>query len=415
LGKVTTDSAGFYHIDHLPAERCYAFRDDPDHQFGVVLSAVVPRAGQTMRLDLGGTWHVTGRLVREGQPVANTLLLVSYEAGEAQGFKAYALSDALGRFSFYGLPTGQRHLYWTVPGARGWEKWVRLTTVDFERGGDLDLGDLEAVTAKVAVTAIVSDDTARPDPRNITIRERRTPGSAGRRVGRLQIRRDDSDPFIFSGLGVGHYEVLITRKGYPTVRQPLEIVPGQQHCDVTVTIPSGTGRVSGTVVAAAGARPLPVLLQSADGRVGALVTPDAEGAFELAHLPAGDYRFMYPVDALSNTAALARVHLDPGEHETIRAQAEDEGDRGYLAVLVLTPEGLPLATPDVWLERGEEIIEPYFDADDGKSFTGPPGVYTLCAQYPGYEPVRQVVALRAIEGRTRQELFEPLVVTMTGP
>ncbi|UCD48768.1 MAG: carboxypeptidase regulatory-like domain-containing protein [Phycisphaerales bacterium] len=415
LGKVTTDGAGYYRIDHLPEERCYAFRDDPDNQFGVVLSAVVPRAGQTMRLDLGGTWKVSGRLVRAGEPLANTPLLVSYAAGEAQGFKAYALSDALGHFSFCGLPAGQRHLYWAVPGARGGEKWVRLTTVDFERGGGLDLGDLEAVTAEVTVTLVVSDDTVLPDPRHVTIRERRTPGSAGRRVGRLQIRRDDSDPFIFSGLGVGHYEVLVSRKGYPTVRQSLEIVPGQQHSDVAVTIPCGTGRISGTVVSAEGARPLPVLLQSADGHLEALVTPRADGTFELAHLPPGDYRFTHPADARSSTAALARVHLDPGEHETVRAQAEREGDRGYLAVLMVTPEGLPLATPDVWLERGEQIIEPYADADDGKSFTGPPGIYTLRAQYAGYEPVHHAVELRAIEGRTRQEIFEPLVVTMIEP
>ena len=413
LGKITTDEAGYYRIEHLPAERCYAFREDPDNQFGVVLSTIVPRAGQTMRLDLGGTWKVNGRLVRAGEPVANAPLLLTYDAGEAQGFKAYSLSDAQGRFSFYGLPTGRRHLYWTVPGGRNRAKWTRLGGIDFEGGGDLDLGELEAVTADVTVELIVADDTMRPGPRNVTIRECHTIGLAGRRVGRLQIRRDDSDPFVFSGLGVGQYEVLVTRQGYPTVRQLLEIAPGQTHSSVVVTIPSGTGRISGTVVSAEGARPLPLLLQSEDGRVGALVTPDAVGAFELAHLPAGDYRFMYPMDALSNTAALARVHLDSGAHKTIRAEAEYEEDRGYLAVLIVTPAGLPLATPGVWLERGEEIIEPYFDADDGKSFTGPPGVYTLCAQYPGYEPVRQVVALRAIEGRTPQEIFEPLVIAMT--
>jgi large repetitive protein len=415
LGKVTTDSMGYYRLDHLPEERCYAFREDPDDQCGVVLSAIVPRAGQTMRLDLGGTWKAAGRLVRDGRPVANTPLLVTYQAGEAQGFKAYALTDALGRFSFYGLPTGRRHLYWAVPGGRSWEKWTRLATVDFTRGGDLDLGDLEAVTADVTVELILPDNTVLADPRNVTIRERPMPGSVGRRVGRLQIRRDDSDPFIFSGLGVGHYEVLVCRKGYPTVRQPLEIAPGQQHSVVAVTIPSGTGRISGTVVSAEGARPLPLLLQSADGRLETLVTPAADGAFELAHLPAGDYRFTHPADARNNTTALARVHLEPAEHGTVRAQAEAEGDRGYLVVLMLTPDGLPLATPDVWLEGGGQIIQPHSDADDGKCFRGPPGIYTLCAQYAGYQPVRQGVELRAAEGRTTQGILDPLVITMVQP
>jgi len=78
----------------------------------------------------------------------------------------------------------------------------------------------------------------------------------------------------------------------------------------------------------------------------------------------------------------------------------------------VTERGLPLATPDVWLERDGQTIEPHFNTDDGKSFTGPPGTYTLHAQYPGYRSVRRTVEMKSRQDRTTQEIFRPLVVTM---
>jgi hypothetical protein len=36
----------------------------------------------------------------------------------------------------------------------------------------------------------------------------------------------------------------------------------------------------------------------------------------------------------------------------------------------------------------------------------------LCAHYPGFRSVRQPVELRRREGRTVQEVLEPLVITM---
>jgi hypothetical protein len=100
LGSVTTDEQGFYRIEHLPEELCYAFREDPDNQLGVVQASVVPDRTRTTRLDIGGPWKATGRLLKDGEPVANTPLLVTYEAGVAQGFKAYTVSGSDGRFAF---------------------------------------------------------------------------------------------------------------------------------------------------------------------------------------------------------------------------------------------------------------------------------------------------------------------------
>ncbi len=408
LGKVTTDADGYYRIEHLPEVLCYAFRDDPDNQLGVTLAMIMPRAGQTLRLDIGGSWRTSGRLVRAGEPVANAKLLVTYQVGVAQGFKAYTVSDALGRFSFYGLPTGRRPIYWAVPGRANWNHWVELAKVDLERGIDLDLGDLEIVTADVTIDLVLPDRSVPTDRWDVSLYERRSREALGRKVGQQQRRRDPAEPFVFTGLSAGHYDVVATREGYPTIHDWLDIELGQSAVALAVTIPSGTGRIAGTIEMADDSEPWPLQLQSEDGRVEMGASPDADGAFEFGHLPAGDYR----VARSRWSPPLARVHLAAGEYETVRIQADPADDYGYLVVLVVTEEGVPLATPDVWLARDGEVVEPHFNTDDGKSFAASPGTYTLCAEYPGFRSVRQRVDVKTRQARTIQEILQPLVVTM---
>jgi len=409
LGKVTTNASGYYRIEHLPEEVCYAFREDPDNQLGVVLASILPRAGQILRLDMGGPWKTTGRLVRNGEPVAKTKLLVTYRAGYDQGFEAYALSDTLGRFSLYGLPTGRRSLYWAIPGGRGTRQWFELTAVDFERGVDVDLGDLEAVVAEATVELMFADESLPIDRWEVSLNEPRAQGPMGRQVGQLQPRRDDSDPFIFTALSAGHYDVAVSREGYPTIRDRLHIEPGQSHGAVAVTIPAGTARISGEVVPWQEFEPWPLLLQSADGRIEMLVMPDANGAFEIEHLPAGDYHLA----SLPPSEVLVRVHLAAGGHEAVRIEAKPIDEHGYLRVLIVTDEGLPLATPDVWLERDGHVVESVFNNDDATSFAAAPGTYTLCVHYPGFRSVHRSVELKTREGRTTQEVLEPLIITMS--
>lgn len=407
LGKVTTDAFGYYRIEHLPDELCYVFRGDPDTELGVVLTSILPRAGQTVRLDIGGPWKTTGRLMCRGEPVANTKLLVTCQAGLAQGFNAYALSDSLGRFRFYGLPTGRRTLYWSVPGGRGTKKWFALRRVDFVRGVDVDLGDLEAVEAEAMVELLFTDETMPVDRWDVSLCERRD-GTLSRQVGQLRPRREPSEPFVFGALSAGEYDVVVSREGYPTIRERLEIAPGQSQAMMMVTIPSGDGRISGEVVSSSDSESWPLTLQSEDGRIDMSVTPGADGTFEIEHLPEGEYSF-----SLSRLdPALARVKLAPGGHETVRIEANPVDEHGYLRVLIVTDEGVPLATPDVWLERGGRVVGAVYNNDDATAFTPAPGTYTLCVHAPGFRSVRQSVELRRREGRTTQEVLEPLVIIM---
>lgn len=133
-----------------------------------------------------------------------------------------------------------------------------------------------------------------------------------------------------------------------------------------------------------------------------------DGTFEIEHLPEGAYSFSHS----RLDSALARVKLAAGGHERVRIEVNPVDEHGYLRVLIVTEAGVPLATPDVWLERGGRVVEPVYNNDDTTAFGAAPGTYTLCVHAPGFRSVRQRIELRGREGRTMQEIFSPMVVTM---
>jgi len=141
------------------------------------------------------------------------------------------------------------------------------------------------------------------------------------------------------------------------------------------------------------------------------------GTFEVKNLPAGRYVFGHAFASLERTWTLAEVTLGPQEHATIAIDADraDAGPaaEGYLVVIVVTQDGVLLATPSVWLERAGRVIVPHFNTDDHKSFSGDPGPCVLHAEYPGYRPVQTTVEIKSKRGRTTQEILAPLVITMT--
>jgi len=416
LGLVTTDEQGFYRIEHLPEELCYALREDPDKQLGVVQAAIVPDRGRTRRLDIGGPWKATGRLLKNGEPVANTPLLVTFEAGVAQGFTAYTVSGSDGQFAFYGLPTGQRSVYWAMPGMRNWDRWMTLGAFNFQEGVDLDLGDFETALAEVTVDLVMEEAATPAEGWSVTMQAHDERYFWGRRAGLLKPRSDPAEPFVFSNIPVGKYEALARREGYPTIRQPFEIRAGQSIGRTIMTIPTGSASISGKVTSGKAEQPR-LMLRSVDERITAEAQINPDGTFEVKNLPAGRYIFGHAFAALERTSTLAEVTLGPKEHKTIAIDADraDAGRdvEGYLVVVVVTQEGIPLATPSVWLERAGRVIPPHFNTDDGKSFAGDPGPCVLHAEYPGYRPVQTTVELKSRQGRTTQEILAPVVITMT--
>jgi hypothetical protein len=417
LDSVTTNSNGFYRIAHMPERLCYGFRYKPDEHLGVVSAAVLPKDGKTTRLDFGGTWRTTGRLLEYGKPRGNVKVSVRGNSpGLATAFNAYAMTDFDGRFTFWGIPSGRRSVCWSISGMHGSQQWVEVGLFGFESGVDSHLGEFEVSLSEVSVRVIAEDPNERFD--RLTLRLQRynekefwAPGA-----GQLLPRRKVDSPYVFSRLKPGTYEIVARRKDRPTIRKVFHLDREQRSERIDLWIPAGSASVSGRIIADDPEQLESQLrLRSIDQSITAAFAPKADRSYKIDNLPAGDYIIGAATVALSRQSNLAEFGLDSGEHKTIDVKIGNAAnlDGGYLVVLPVTEAGLPLAGADVWLESEGDVIHPHSDTDTGKSFRGGPGECVLNVQFPGYRAIRRKVGMKPIKKLNTQQILEPLVVTIS--
>ncbi len=416
LGSVTTDPNGYYHITHMPEKLCFGFRQEPDKQLGVVCTAVLPKNGKAARLDFGGQWYATGRLLQDGKPMSNVrILLQGNTAGYETTFTAYALTNDEGVFTFWGIPSGLRFIYWSVPGMRSWGQWVEIGRFEFESGVDLNLGDFEVSLSEVSVKIVPENPTEQLDQLDVFIQRYNEKRFWGTRVGQMLPREDVNEPYTFSKLSPGTYEIIATRQNYPTIRKIFEIEWGQKTQRIDLQIPAGSASLSGKIVPHYPKKPQSLLLRSADQTITMDIRPAADGSYKIGNLPFGDYIIGKTAVALTRQSTLKEVSLGASEHKNLNIEIPDIGKNydGYLVVLVVTEDGLPLAGTDVWLQRVDETVFPHFEGDKSKSLKGEPGEWILHARYPGYKSVRRKVTMKSIKEHNWQEILEPVVITMS--
>ena len=146
------------------------------------------------------------------------------------------------------------------------------------------------------------------------------------------------------------------------------------------------------------------------------IVTDKQGWFHAAHLPPGQYIIGKTNSADARRSSVYEVSLATGENKTVEIPFDrhltDQEDDGYMVVTLVTEQGIPLATSDVWLESHGIIVEPHFNSDDSKSFRGKPGTYNIYAEYPGFKTVRVPVEMLSKHGRSTQEILKPVVITM---
>ena len=214
----------------------------------------------------------------------------------------------------------------------------------------------------------------------------------------------------------GKYEVKARRDGYPTIHKVFEIKNGQKECEVDLWIPAGSASMSGNIISSDPDIPqVPFILRSIDQELTMKIKRKVDGSYKIANLPAGDYIIGNSSAALNRRSNIKEVSLKSGENKKLDIEVDSIGRKygGYLVVVVVTEEGLPLAGTKVWLEKGGDIIEPHFDSDKSQSFAGDAGEYTLYAEYPGYRKIQQRVSIKSKEGLNTQEILKPVVITMS--
>ncbi|HUT30028.1 MAG TPA: sigma-70 family RNA polymerase sigma factor [Sedimentisphaerales bacterium] len=417
LVSVVTDNNGFYHITALPEKLCFGFKQEPDQQLGTVCAGVVPINGWTLRLDFGGESAATGRLLQHGLPLADTkLAIMGNTAGYETAFTAYALTDPNGRFTFYGIPTGRRFLYYEIPGMTGFQRWAEMDRFEFEAGVSADLGDFDAHLADVTIN-LTGEDPAHPIAEWQIYVQKYNPelGSpwAGK-VGRLAERSQTRDPYTFSNIPPGDYEAVANCQGQRWIHKHFQVEQGHESYSLSLRIPSGSAALAGTVkFPQSDDGPPEMTLRAPDHDLAVFVKPAPDGSFRVENLPAGRYLV---ARGHSRTAMLSEITLSAGQSKTV--DIDLSGDReqrsdGYMVVVVVAEDGQPLAGADVWLEKPGRLINPHFDTDVGKSLQGEPGEYALHVQYPAYTPVKQQVNMKSRKEFNTQQILDPVVITMS--
>ncbi len=416
LGVVTTDSNGFYRINGMPEKLCFGFRQDPDKQLGIVSNSILSKNGKTSHLDFGGQWYTAGSLLQDGKPMSNIKLMIrGNKVGWETTFTAYALTDSEGIFTFWGIPSGYRYLYWSIPGLRSQEQWSEIGQFYFESGVDMDMGDFNLDLAEVIIRINAESPDESLNQLDVYIHRYDEKVFYDSKAGQLLPRAEPNDPYIFHNLSPGIYEAIARRPGYPTIHKVFEIKQGQKQYDVNLWIPVGSATLSGKIIPSDPKElQIPLILRSINQEITMGIRPAADGSYEIGDLPAGDYIIGRASVALSRQSRIKEVSLRTGENKKLDIEVDRVGIEygGYLVVMVVTEEGLPLAGTNLWLEKGGNIIEPLFDSDKNISFAGDMGEYTLHAEYPGYREIQQRVNLKSQEGLSTQEILKPVVITM---
>jgi hypothetical protein len=337
-------------------------------------------------------------------------------AGYETAFTAYALTNSEGRFTFWGIPQGRRFVYWSIPGMYGSQQWVEIGQFDFEAGIDMDMGDFNLDLAQVVIEISAENPDESLNQLDVYIQRYNEKRFYGSKAGQLLPRVEANEPYIFRNMAPGMYEVIARRSGYPTIRKVFEIEQDQRKCDVDLWIPAGFASLSGEIIPSDPKElQIPLILRSISQEITMGIEAATHGSYEIGNLPAGDYIIGRASIALSRQSKIKEVSLKSGENKKLDIEVDRVGKKygGYLVVVIVTEEGLPLAGTNVWLEKGGNIIEPHFDSDKNKSFAGDVGEYTLYAECPGFKTVQQKVRIKSKEGRNTQEILKPVVITMS--
>lgn len=392
FGSAVSDAEGWYQADRLPTELCYVSRSDPWGALGVVRQAILPTNKESRRLDLGGKTPVRGRLVVNGKPVASARIQLSDQPNFG-AFKAYAMTDAEGRFTFWSPDAGERKLYYEAPGRRNeWVMAAKLTIAP----SNAQIGDVAVQASRVSI-ALRGLSVEQAQGANVTLQTFDPIWTHGDDAGLPTPRAGADAPYVFENVLPGEYEAVWMRQDYVRLRQRVTAPATGEAIDVTMEWPAGGASIAGRIAkdAMGPGDNHPPNLWSKDGRILASLFTRSGDRYQLVDLPAGEY-FLTSWDVREAPAVLT-FSLAAGERKTLDLTKENYAPapfaEGALDVRCFTDEGVPLPGCKITLVREGGTLRPHSSQEGRVMFIGAPGTYRMRVEFQGMEPVERDVKL----------------------
>jgi len=399
LASAITDANGFYHVDGLPEQLCFAKRLNEWDCQGVICRSFVPAQGKVTRLYFGGKPLITGRIIIDGTPLAGHKIIVS-EIGSVHSslFKCSVITGPDGSFSFSGVPKGKWAIFYENPENRRID-FTKIATFDCA-GMDLNLGVIPQDTTTVRVSLEFEPNSPKWDILYADFREDNKPWS------QMSVKFfrpfDANEPCILKNILSGKYILTLTRQDY--IRFDEQIVIDKNCGDITIKLPQCTSGIFGHI----NRKPDNSSIYSEDKKIIAAIGPDDNGNYKLENLPAGKYHF--GINSRTNSESLIDFELTRGEQKEINIDILDipSPHPGILTAVALDENGIPLNFADVRLETGDSVIDPSSNSGNSIYFSAEPGAYTLRASYPGYKDFTKPVTVKPFYLQNERDL-EPML------
>jgi protocatechuate 3,4-dioxygenase beta subunit len=382
-----SDEAGDYEVAHLPEALIYITQGNTWTSLGVVRQAVLPASGRTIRVDFGGIKKVTGRLIVNGAPVANTKVTLSDDNPQGE-LIANAMTDGDGNFVFRGIPPGERYLYYTLGTGL---HMVRVKPLRIETSNDA-FGTIEVVTGTLAIHCPDAPDPQGPEIASIWLSDKDPVSLIASSSIAAARRQSKEDPFLFRDVPVGKHALTLRRPRKLGLRQMIQVTGPGEH-SMTIDVPQGTASLRGKVERFRSGQNRFLQLESKDQRLFADIGIQPDGSFEIDELPAGDYS----LKQLSGTDPdpLAAFSVADGEKKSISMPALGSSRKIVVRVRPYTADGLPLPGCNVTLVGAQGDVPRRSVHPEESLFVTEPGPYRVSASYPGFAPTTKQIDVKA--------------------
>jgi len=390
LGVAITDPNGFYRVENLPEKMCYLKRQNEWSALGVTRRTVMPQNGKTSRIDFGGKAELSGQVILEGQPLSSTRIQLGPGGKPHFGsFRAFAVTDTNGNFSFYPGIAGSYSIYYKPAQSRDWNE---LAGVILSPDKDVDLGVIPEQTSMLRIYVTQPLDSPQWEITYLTVQK--GVNQFGRPATTVKSPSTPEEAYLATNLVAGKYRVIMSRPDNLMYQVPVEIKEGEIESDLIIDLPTSN---SGLNVIAA--QDVPFLkAYTEDEGVIITMSPSEDGTFHADNVPAGRYNLTNGM-FLDKQFILTSFDLLPEETKTvdISQSAPDPVSISALLVEIVDENGSPISGCNIWLEGDNGKIDPMMQDDFQTTFITSAGNYTIHTIRAGCEDANKPVTLEAID------------------
>lgn len=401
LAVAVADANGYYAVSGLPINKvCYVRRKNWN-SLGTSRRSFIPLEGRVTQLDLGGPRTVSGTIVLDGSPLADTKVILVYPGqSNFSSFHNTAMTNAQGEFCFQGIPKGRYAVYYRKTGRRS--QWVCATS-SVPCHDNVDLGIIQQRLANIEV--ILTGEGLKQGPWTVYLQE----GAAGfwkARMGEVRALSADKTSYVIEQVLPGTHRVVASRKGMK-IRKSVEVKSSGAPHKVTLQIPSGSGSISGVFSSPVQQS---LLLWNAEKTITVHISPPGE-PFLVERLPAG--RYMIGNYFFAELAPLVEFTLAEGEHRIIDLDTGNwSTEIGNLIVRVISDTGIILSHAETWLEGPTGRVGPSSNDGHAIGFYVPPGDYVLVSQCPGYQSYSKSITIEPYKLHTTESKYQTQIIQL---